>query len=109
MYGYNFGRGTELLYGDLKLGMPEKVKEGTKTDGYFAVSTEVLNDFMGDYVIFSKDADEDNSFQDTAVYKSVPAVVNNRVYEVDAKSFYFNDPLSLEYQLEFFLQSFLGQ
>ncbi|WP_341279241.1 iron-hydroxamate ABC transporter substrate-binding protein [Paenibacillus sp. FSL H8-0537] len=109
VYGYNFGRGTELLYGDLKLGMPEKVKEGTKTDGYFAVSTEVLNDFMGDYVIFSKDADEDNSFQDTAVYKSVPAVVNNRVYEVDAKSFYFNDPLSLEYQLEFFLQSFLGQ
>ncbi|WP_338552773.1 iron-hydroxamate ABC transporter substrate-binding protein [Paenibacillus sp. KS-LC4] len=109
VYGYNFGRGTELLYGDLNLGMPEKVKESTKTDGYYAVSTEVLNDFMGDYVIFSKDADEDNSFQDTAVYKSVPAVVNNHVYEVDAKSFYFNDPLSLEYQLEFFLQSFLGQ
>lgn len=109
VYGYNFGRGTELLYGDLGLGMPEKVKEGTKTDGYFAVSTEVLKDYMGDYVIFSKNADEDNSFQNTEIYKSVPAVVNNHVFEVDAKGFYFNDPLSLEYQLEFFIQSFLGQ
>ncbi|WP_019908634.1 iron-hydroxamate ABC transporter substrate-binding protein [Paenibacillus sp. HW567] len=109
VYGYNFGRGTELLYGDFKLGMPEKVKEGTKTDGYVALSTEVLKDYMGDYIIFSKNADEDNSFQNTEIYKSIPAVKNNRVFEADAKAFYFNDPLSLEYQLEFFEKSFLGK
>ncbi len=109
VYGYNFGRGTELLYGDLNFSLPEKVKEATKADGYLALSTEVLEDYLGDYVIFSKDADQDNSFQDTEVYKRVPAVVNNRVYEVDAKSFYFNDPLSLEYQLEFFIKTFLGK
>ncbi|CQR58108.1 iron-hydroxamate ABC transporter substrate-binding protein [Paenibacillus riograndensis] len=109
VYGYNFGRGTELLYGAFKLGMPEKVKEGTKTDGYLAVSTEVLKDYLGDYVIFSKNAEEDNSFQNTDIYKSIPAVQNNHVFEADAKAFYFNDPLSLEYQLEFFEHSFLGK
>jgi iron complex transport system substrate-binding protein len=109
VYGYNFGRGTELLYGDLNFSLPEKVKEATKAEGYFALSTEVLADYLGDYVIFSKDADQDNSFQDTEVYKRVPAVVNNHVYEVDAKSFYFNDPLSLENQLEFFIKTFLGE
>jgi len=108
VYGYNFGRGTEILYNEFQLGMPEKVKAETSKEGYFAVSTEVLNDYFGDYVIFSKNADEDNSFQETAVYKSIPAVKNNHVFEVDAKAFYFNDPLSLEYQLEFFQQSFLG-
>lgn len=89
--------------------MPETVKESTKTDGFFAVSTEVLKDYLGDYVIFSKNADEDNSFQNTEIYKSIPAVKNNRIFEADAKAFYFNDPLSLEYQLEFFEQQFLGK
>lgn len=109
VYGDNFGRGTEILYQEIKLGMPEKVKEATKSDGYFALSEEVLNDYFGDYVIFSKNADEDNSFQDTEVYKNTPAVKNNHVFEADAKAFYFNDPLSLDYQLEFFTQRFLEQ
>ncbi|MFC5702367.1 iron-hydroxamate ABC transporter substrate-binding protein [Cohnella faecalis] len=108
VYGENFGRGTELLYGQFGLSMPEKVKEATKKDGYFAVSTEVLKDYSGDYVIFSKNADEDNTFQGTQSYKNIPAVKNQHVFEADAKTFYFNDPLSMEYQLEFFIQHFLG-
>ena len=109
VYGYNFGRGTELLYGDLGFSLPEKTKEATKKDGYFAVSSEVLQDYVGDYIIFSKNADEDNSFQNTQSYKNIPAVKNNRVFEADAKAFYFNDPLSMEYQLDFFKKSFLGK
>lgn len=108
VYGENFGRGTELLYGQFGLAMPEKVKEATKTDGFFAVSTEVLKDYMGDYVIFSKNTDEDNAFQTTETYKNVSAVQKNRVFEADAKTFYFNDPVSLEYQLDFFEKQFLG-
>lgn len=109
VYGEKFGRGTEILYDQFGLAMPEKVKEATKKDGFFAVSNEVLKDYMGDYVIFSKNADEDNSFQNTETYKNIPAVKNNRVFEADAKAFYFNDPLSMEYQLEFFIQHFLGK
>ncbi|MFJ5621968.1 iron-hydroxamate ABC transporter substrate-binding protein [Peribacillus loiseleuriae] len=109
VYGYNYGRGTEILYNEFKLGMPQKVKEATEQDGYFALSTEVLKDYLGDYVIFSKNSDEDNSFQNTEMYKNIPAVKNNHVFEADAKAFYFNDPLSQEYQLEFFIKNFLGK
>lgn len=109
VYGYKFGRGTEILYDQFGLGLPEKVKEATKQDGFFAVSTEVLKDYSGDYIIFSKNADEDNSFQDTVTYKNIPAVKNQQIFEADAKAFYFNDPLSMEYQLEFFIKHFLGQ
>ncbi|SDS85065.1 iron complex transport system substrate-binding protein [Paenibacillaceae bacterium GAS479] len=110
VYGDNFGRGTEILYeGGFGLAKPAKVQAATEKEGYFALSTEVLSDYSGDYVIFSKNADEDNSFQETETYKNIPAVKNNRVYEADAKAFYFNDPLSMEYQLEFFIKSFLGE
>ncbi|OCT16096.1 ABC transporter substrate-binding protein [Paenibacillus pectinilyticus] len=109
VYGDNFGRGTEILYQAFGLPMPEKVKEATKKEGYFALSTEVLKDYFGDYVIFSKNAEEDNSFQNTAVYKDANAVKNQHVFEADAKAFYFNDPLSMEYQLTFFTKSFLGK
>jgi iron complex transport system substrate-binding protein len=108
VFGDNWGRGTEILYQEMKLKMPEKVKEMALKDGYYALSTEVLPEFAGDYMIFSKNPDTDNSFQETATYKNIPAVKNNQVFEVNAKEFYFNDPLTLDFQLDYFIKSFLG-
>jgi iron complex transport system substrate-binding protein len=109
VFGDNWARGTEILYQEMGLNMPEKVKEAALKPGYFAISPEVLSEYAGDYVIFSKNAEGDTSFQQTETYKNIPAVKNNRVFEVNAKEFYFNDPLTLEYQLDFFKKSFLGQ
>lgn len=109
VFGDNWGRGTEILYQEMKLNMPEKVKEMALSDGYYALSLEVLPEFSGDYVIFSKDSDTDNSFQETDMYQNIPAVKNNRVYEVNAKEFYFNDPITLDFQLEYFKEVFLGK
>ncbi|EEL52314.1 MULTISPECIES: iron-hydroxamate ABC transporter substrate-binding protein [Bacillus cereus group] len=109
VYGDNWGRGTEILYQEMKLKMPEKVKEKALKDGYYALSTEVLPEFAGDYLIISKNKDTDNSFQETESYKNIPAVKNNRVYEANMMEFYFNDPLTLDFQLDFFKKSFLGQ
>lgn len=108
VYGDNWGRGTEILYQEMKLNMPEKVKQLALKDGYYALSLEVLPEFAGDYLIFSKNKETDNSFQETATYQSIPAVKNNRVFEANAQEFYFNDPLTLELQLDFFLKHFLG-
>ncbi|MCR8642831.1 iron-hydroxamate ABC transporter substrate-binding protein [Paenibacillus sp. N1-5-1-14] len=108
VFGDHWGRGTEILYQEMKLKMPAKVKESVEKEGYFAISLEVLSQFAGDYVIFSKNSQEDNSFQQTDTYKNIPAVKNNRVYEADAQAFYFNDPLTLDFQLEFFKKHFLG-
>ncbi|WP_285768514.1 iron-hydroxamate ABC transporter substrate-binding protein [Peribacillus sp. SI8-4] len=109
VYGDNWGRGTEILYQEMKLGMPEKVKETALKDGYFALSLEVLKDYAGDYVILSTNKDQDNSFQQTDTFKNIPAVKNNQLFEADAKKFYFNDPITLDYQLDFFSKSFLGK
>lgn len=108
VYGDNWGRGTEILYQAMGLNMPKKVKEAALEPGYFALSTEVLPEYAGDYVILSKDPDMDNSFQETETYKNIPAVKNNRVFEVNMNEFYLNDPLTLDFQLEFFKKSFLG-
>lgn len=108
VFGNNWGRGTEILYQAMGLNMPEKVKEMALEPGYYALSPEVLPEFAGDYMVISKNPDTDNSFQETETYKNIPAVKNNRVFEVNAKEFYFNDPLTLDYQLEFFKHSFLG-
>lgn len=108
VYGNNWGRGTEILYQEMGLNMPDKVKEEALEPGYFALSTEVLPDFAGDYLIVSRDSNAENSFTKTDTYRSIPAVKNNRVYEVNMMEFYFNDPLTLDYQLEFFKEKFLG-
>ncbi len=109
VFGDNWGRGTEILYQEMKLKMPEKVKEMALADGYYMLSQEVLPEYMGDYVIFSKDSTQDNSFQETDVYKNTPAFKNGQIFEANAKEFYFNDPITLEYQLEFFIENFLGK
>lgn len=108
VYGDNWGRGTEIIYQEMELNMPEKVKEMAMKDGYYAISPEVLPEFAGDYVIFSKDSEADNAFQETETYKNIPAVKNNRVFEVEAKVNYYNDPISLDFQLEFIKESLLG-
>lgn len=108
VFGDNWGRGTEILYQEMKLKMPERVKEEALEAGYYTLSFEVLPEFAGDYVVFSKDSNGDTSFQETDTYKNIPAVKNGQVFEADAKEFYFNDPISLDFQLDFFKDSFLG-
>lgn len=109
VYGDNWGRGTEILYQAMKLKMPEKVKETALKDGYYAISTEVLPEFAGDYIILSKFNDADTSFQQTDTYKQIPAVKNGRVFEANGNRIYFNDATTLEYQLEFITEHFLGK
>lgn len=107
-FGDAWGRGTEILFQLMGLNMQPKVKEATAKDGYFTLSAEVLPDYAGDYIVLSKDPGADASFQQTATYKNMPAVKNNRVYEVDSRTFYFNDAMTLEWQLAFFKEKFLG-
>ena len=109
VFGDNWARGTELLYQEMKLKMPEKVKEMALGPGYYAISGEVLPEYAGDYIVLSKYADADTSFQQTETYKNLPAVKNNRVFEINGNGASFSDPITLEKQLQFFKESFLGK
>lgn len=106
VYGDNWGRGTEILYQEMKLKMPDKVRETALEAGYYAISPEVLPEFIGDYVVVSSFSDQENAYLETETYQSIPAVKNGNVIEVNANEFYFNDPLTLELQLETFIEAF---
>jgi iron complex transport system substrate-binding protein len=108
VFGNNWARGTEILYQAMNLKMPDKVKEMALKSGYYAISAEVLPEYAGDYVILSKYADADHSFQETETYKNIPAVKNNRVFELNGNGASFSDPVTLDKQLDFFKMSFLG-
>jgi len=109
VFGNNWARGTELLYQTMKLEMPEKVKENALEPGYFALSTEVLPEFAGDYIVLSKNQDGDGSFMETQTWKNIPAVKNNRVIELDTKAITYSDPITLEYLLDVFKKAFLEE
>ncbi|WP_339226231.1 iron-hydroxamate ABC transporter substrate-binding protein [Oceanobacillus sp. FSL K6-2867] len=108
VYGDNWGRGTEILYQEMDLKMPEKVAEAAQDAGYYAMSLEVLPEYAGDYMIFSRFDETDNSFMESDIYQNIPAVANDNVFEVNGHEFYFNDPLTLELQLAFFKEAFLN-
>jgi iron complex transport system substrate-binding protein len=108
VFGNNWARGTEILYQAMNLKMPEKVKEMALKSGYYTISAEVIPEYAGDYVILSKYAEADSSFQETETYKNIPAVKNKRVYELNGNGASFSDPVTLENQLQFFKKSFLG-
>lgn len=109
VFGDHWGRGTEVLYQAMGLKMPQKVQKATEKDGYYALSQEVIDQYAGDYLIISKYSKSDTSFMETKTYKNIPAVKNGHVYVANAEAFYFNDPLTLDYQLKFFQKSFLGK
>lgn len=101
IYGKNWGRGTEVIYQALGLKAPKKLEQDVFGTGYKAISAEVIPQYAGDYIFVGKSDEKAKiSFMETDVWKKLPAVQKNRVIEFDSKSFYFNDPISLEKEME---------
>ncbi|MEY8732525.1 iron-hydroxamate ABC transporter substrate-binding protein [Peribacillus frigoritolerans] len=109
VFGNNYARGTEILYQAMDLKMPEKVKEKALKSGIYVLSSEVLPEYTGDYIIFSKNPDVVNSFVETETWKNIPAVKNDRIFEINSKASTYSDPITLEHLLEFFEKSFLNK
>lgn len=101
LFGNNWGRGGEVIHQDLGYTAPEKVLKEVFPTGYLAISQEVVADYAGDYLIVAAEDDKTGSaLYESEVWKNLPAVKNGRVIRVDANAFYFNDPMTLEYELE---------
>jgi iron complex transport system substrate-binding protein len=102
VYGNNWGRGTEIIYQALELKAPKKLEEDVFGTGWKAISTEVIPQYAGDYIFVGSGAgNPDNSFMESDVWKGLPAYKNGNIIKFDSESFYFNDPISLENELEF--------
>lgn len=107
VFGDNYARGTEILYQAMDLKMPEKVKDLALESGVYTFSAEVLPEFAGNYIIFSKNPEVDNSFTETDLWKNIPAVEKGQVFEINTKASTYSDPITLEHLLSFFEDSFL--
>ena len=101
LFGNNWGRGGEVIYKSLGFDAPQKVKDEVFPSGYLQVSQETVSEYISDYVLVAAEDDKTGSaLYESDVWKSIPAVQQNHVLKVDANAFYFNDPLTLEYELK---------
>ncbi|WP_138755818.1 AraC family transcriptional regulator [Paenibacillus sinopodophylli] len=113
-WGNKGGRGGEIIHGDLGLKAPAIIQEKLIDGEEFGVSLtlELLPEYAGDYIFTSNwgwDDGDANVVYGSPLWKTLPAVKNNQVYFIDQKGSYYNDPISLDAQLAFIVESFLGK
>ncbi|EJL26165.1 iron-hydroxamate ABC transporter substrate-binding protein [Brevibacillus sp. BC25] len=107
VFGNNWARGTEILYQAMGLNMSDKVKKDVLGPGYYKLSLEAIPDYAGDYLVLSRRNGSTNDFLQSATWKNVPAVKQNRIIEIDTEASTYSDPITLEYLLKIFTEQFL--
>ncbi len=110
--GDNWGRGGQVIYNALKLTPPPAVKEVVDANTPpKLISQEVLPQFAADHMFVTtyetKQEDKDKFFGN-AVYKNLPAVKNNHIYEMTFEQMYYYDPLAIEGQLDLVVEQLLA-
>ncbi len=107
-YGDKFGRGGEIMYGEFGLKAPELIQKEAidLKGGWVSFSLEQLPEFAGDYIFVEDNADFEKSTSGV-LWKDLPAIKNNRVFIIDEYDSFFSDPISLDKQLEFIVDSLL--
>ncbi|AGM99314.1 iron-hydroxamate ABC transporter substrate-binding protein [Streptococcus iniae] len=101
LFGKDWGRGGEIIHQAFQYKAPAKVEQDVFPKGYLSISQEVLPDYTGDYlVVAAEDEKTGSALYESDLWKNIPAVKENHVIKVNANTFYFTDPLSLEYELK---------
>lgn len=107
--GSHFARGGSILYDMWGLKAPEKVQE-EMVDGdtaYETISVEALPEYTGDFILYGVLADTDSSFvEDSQLWNSLDAVKEGRVLPYEQVAFMHRDPITLNAQLDIFLDFF---
>lgn len=110
LFGKDWGRGGEIIHQAFNYDAPDKVKKEVFQKGYLSISQEVLPDYIGDYVVIATEDDKTGAaLYESQLWKDISAVKNNHVIKVNANTFYFTDPISLEYELKTLRDAILAQ
>ncbi|WP_138752259.1 AraC family transcriptional regulator [Paenibacillus sinopodophylli] len=109
-YAYgSFGRGGDIIYSEFGLKAPPIIqKEAIDSgQGWAKLSLELLPEYAGDFIFISGWTGEDNAAPifEGSIWDSLPAVKNNHVYHENSRGFVLSDPISLEAQLKFVVDS----
>ncbi|MNI13358.1 Iron(3+)-hydroxamate-binding protein FhuD precursor [compost metagenome] len=113
-FGDFYARGGEILYGEFGLKAPKIIKENVLENhaGFANLSLEQLPEYAGDYIFTSNwgwDKGDPDVVYGSSLWKNLPAVKDHRVFYINAEGSYYNDAVSLEAQLAFIVESFLGK
>lgn len=108
VFGNNWARGTEVLYQAMGLKMPENVTKDVLGPGYYALSSEKLGDYAGDYIVLSQTKGMSNPVFETETWKGIPAVKAGRVITIDTEASTYSDPTTLDHLLKLFTEQFLA-
>ncbi|MET3503957.1 hypothetical protein [Halalkalibacter oceani] len=105
LYGTSYGRGGEIIYNELGLRAPVKVEEIAFEAGWAGMTLEVLPEYLAeaDYLLLGvRELGEENKkdIQNSPLWQNLPAVQVGCVMKYDLDSFYFQDPIALEQQLD---------
>jgi len=95
-------RGGEAIYRHLQLTPPAKQKqEMVGKEQYKQISYEVVGDYAGDYIFLDQgDMIKEVWGKNDGIWKTLDAVKNNRVFQLDPNLFWGNDPISLKLQIQ---------
>ncbi|MCG7384395.1 ABC transporter substrate-binding protein [Paenibacillus sp. ACRRY] len=102
VYGNGGYRGGEAIYTHLQLNPPEKQRNeiiGKETNRQ--ISYEVVGEYAGDYIFLDQGEMLPEVWgSNEGVWKTLDAVKNNRVFQLDPDLFWGNDPISLKLQIQ---------
>ncbi len=101
------GRGAPLLYEQLEFKVPEKLQEAIKDhyeDGAVDLSFEVISEYNSDYILVNGTLD---NFENSEVWKTLPAVKENHIIVAPSNMFWYNDILTMNAQIDLILDSIL--
>ena len=76
---------------------------------YEVVSLEALPEYTGDFILYGVLADTDSAFvEDSQIWNNLEAVKEGRVLPYEQVAFMHRDPITLNGQMDIFLEFFRG-
>lgn len=106
-YGSNWGRGGEVIYQAFGLKMPDKLNELVKKEGWAEIKQEKIADYAGDYIVSTSEGKSKPGYKKTDLWNNLSAVKNDHVIEVQAETYWYNDPYTLEFMRKDLKEKFL--
>lgn len=108
-YGPNWGHGGEVLYQAFGLKMPDKLNDLVKKEGWAEVKQEKIADYAGDYIVSTSEGKSKPAYEKTDLWQNIPAVQKDQVIQVQAETYWYNDPYTLEYMRKDLKEKFLNK
>lgn len=108
-YGPNWGRGGEVLHQAFGLKMPDKLNDLVKKEGWAEVKQEKIADYAGDYIVSTSEGKSKPAYEKTDLWQNIPAVQKDQVIQVQAETYWYNDPYTLEYMRKDLKEKFLNK